>query len=76
MEKFAHLLSQKPLFIKSFTPLDFTKLMGNYALEINYTNGEMDMLTTPMPPDIGSDKGNLTEEEYFEFIGVLQKLNL
>lgn len=40
-------LDQDKMFIKSTTPFDFNRNMGQYALEITYTNGDTQMLTTP-----------------------------
>lgn len=40
-------LDQDKMLIKKVTPYDFTKYMGQYALEIEYTNGDTQMLTTP-----------------------------
>tara|TARA_R110000772_G_C13310268_1_gene440076 strand:+ start:17929 stop:18153 length:225 start_codon:yes stop_codon:yes gene_type:complete len=74
MEKFVSLLSQAPTFISSFIPYDFRKLMGQYAVEIFYTNGDKDVLTTPMSSEMGNDKGDLNEDEYFELITELKKL--
>ncbi len=39
-------LSQDKMFIKEIIPYDFTEYMGQYALEIKYTNGKTDMFTT------------------------------
>lgn len=39
-------LEQDKAFIKKTTPLDFTKNMGQYALEVEYTNGDTQMFTT------------------------------
>ena len=39
-------LEQDREFIKSITPLDFTKNMGQYALHIVYTNGDIQVFTT------------------------------
>lgn len=63
-------LNQKLMFIKSYEPLDFTKNMGQYALEINYTNGDKDVFTTPPRSPFNertNDKGDFSsEEEFFE----------
>lgn len=61
-------LDQDPLSISKMIPYDFTKTMGQYALEIVYTNGDTQMLTTPMNPGRGSDKGDFNSyEELVEF---------
>ncbi len=72
MEEFKHIIEkmeQEVMFIDNYKPFDFTQGMGQYALEINYTNGDMDMLTTPMSPTRGSDKGDFKDKaEMFSFI--------
>lgn len=66
-------LSQNIVFVESFTPLNFKDTMGQLAVEVKYTNGDKDVLTTPMPPEKGSDKGDFkSEEEYFQFITYLK----
>lgn len=48
--------------------------MDQLAVEIKYTDGDTDMLTTPMDPSKGSDKGDfINEDEYYEFINWLIK---
>ncbi len=39
-------LDQQPMFIEKMIPMDFTRNMGCYALEVHYTNGDTQMLTT------------------------------
>lgn len=74
MENFEHLFTQQSLFIKGFIPYDFTEGMGQYAVRIDFTNGDFDMLTTPSTLNNVSDKGDLTVEEYFKLIIELKKL--
>lgn len=67
----------KLLFTASFTPYDFTENMKQYALEVNYTNGDKDMYTTPMPKDIGSDQGDFKDfNEFNEACNFLTQNNI
>ncbi|CAL2106688.1 hypothetical protein T190115A13A_270045 [Tenacibaculum sp. 190524A02b] len=74
MEKFKDILDQNPTFIKSFTLYDFRRNMGQLAIEIEYTSGDTQMLTTPSTKDNVSDKGDLSVEDYHFLVEELQKL--
>lgn len=77
MNNFQTKLSKNILFAKSFTPYDFKETMGQLAVEITWTDGGIDMLTTPMPIEKGSDRGNFEDEaEYFKFIDWLFENNV
>ena len=70
-------IQSKLAFIESVTAYDFTKYMSQYALEVNYTNGDKDMFTTPMDPTKGNDKGDFKSvEEFNECIGYCQSKGL
>lgn len=72
MNNFQTKLSKNILFAKSFTPYDFKETMGQLAVKITWTDGDIDMLTTPMPKEKGHDNGDFIDEaEYFEFINWL-----
>ena len=73
MEKFKHLLSKNPIFIKGYTPYDFTRNMGQLAVEIKYTCGYTDMLTTPSTKENVSDKGDFSVDEYYTFLTEIKK---
>lgn len=67
-------LSQDPIFISKIVPYDFTKHMGQYAVEIYYTNGDKDVFTTPMPSHMGNDKGEFDSfDDMKKFIENLEK---
>ena len=67
-------LAQDPMFIERIVPYDFTDTMGQYAVEINYTNGKKDVFTTPMPEHMGNDKGEFDSlEDMTKFINNLEK---
>lgn len=67
-------LSQDAMFIKEIIPYDFTKTLGQYAVEIHYTNGSKDVFTTPIPPEIGNDPGEFDSfEDMKKFINNLEK---
>lgn len=66
-------LKSKLIFINGFIPYDFTSTMGQYALRVNYTNGDYDMFTTPMDSKRGNDTGDFkTVEEFYEAVKYLQ----
>ena len=70
-------LRSKLIFMMNFVAYDFTKTTGQYALEINYSNGDKDMFTTPMKPGVGSDKGDFKDEkEFFETVSYLKLNNI
>lgn len=51
--------------------------MGQYALQVDYTNGERDVFTTPMPPEMGCDVGDFKDEqEFFDTISELKSLKI
>jgi hypothetical protein len=66
-------LSQNRIFIASYTPYDYRKYMGQYALKITYTNGDIDMFTTEttMPNHYTTHEFD-SDEQYFEFIAGLK----
>lgn len=64
--KILELLKKKVMFIESYTPFDYTKNIGQYALEINYTNGDKDVFTTPMPANLGNDRGDFKDLSEFK----------
>jgi hypothetical protein len=67
-------LEQDPMFIERIVPYDFTKNMGQYAVEIYYTNGRKDVFTTKMPPEIGNDPGDFdTFDDMKKFIEDLER---
>lgn len=67
------LLKEKLIFIQNCIAYDFREFMGQYALEVRYTNGQMDMFTTPMPPEKGNDTGDFKDEkEYFDTVNYLK----
>lgn len=71
-----NLLSQNILFVKEFEPYDF-KNMGQLAVEVEYTDGSTDMLTTPTKNPNGTDKGDFKDEkEFYEFIEWLKQNNI
>ena len=70
-------LSQKLVFVSSYTPYDFTRNMGQYAVRVNYTNGDYDMLTTKSTKPNVYDKGDFKDErEFFDFLTWLDKNNV
>lgn len=71
-------LNQKPPFIEKFRVYDFKTTMGKLALELKYTNGKTQMLTTPSTrPENTNDKGDFsTEDEFLKFIEYLKKHNV
>lgn len=77
MINFSDILDQKLLFIASYTPFDFSKYMGQLAVEIKYTNGETQMLTTRSTnPNVFDTPEFETTEDYYEFIEFLNKNNI
>lgn len=70
-------IKNKVDFISSAIAYDFTERMGQYALEIRYTNGTKDMLTTKVPEDMGHDRGDFeSEKEFFDTVSFLKSENL
>ena len=71
-----NLLSQNILFVKGYTPYNFIG-MGQLAVEIKYTNGETDMLTTKsIKQNVHSSFEFNSEQEYFDFIQFLNSNNI
>lgn len=71
------IIQSKLVFISNVIPYDFNRNMGQYALEVNYTNGDKDMFTTPMDPSRGSDKGDFKSvDEFNECITYCQSKGL
>lgn len=67
-------LSKNIVFAKCFEPYDFTENFGQLAVEIEYTDGSTDMLTTPMDPKLGNDRGDFKDEvEYYQFLSWLKE---
>jgi len=70
-------IQSKIAFIENVKAYDFTRNMTQYALEVNYTNGDRDMFTTPMDPTLGSDKGDFKSiDEFNECIEYCQSKGL
>lgn len=70
-------LSKNIIFVKCFEPYDFTRNMGQLAVEITYTDGDTDMLTTKSTKNnVHSSFEFKDNEEYFEFIKFLQNRNI
>ncbi len=66
-------LDQDTIFIDSIIPMDFTKNFGQLALEIKYTNGDTQMLTTKSEnPNVYGTHEFETKEEYMGFIEKLK----
>ena len=67
-------LEQHIIFIDCFIPYDFTKLGGQLALEIKYTNGDTQMFTTASTlPNHSSTYEFDNDEEYFKYISYLKE---
>jgi len=66
-------LDQDIIFVSSFIPYDFTKNMGQLGLEIKFTNGDTQMLTTAStnPNHFGTYEFD-SDEEYFQYISYLK----
>ncbi len=66
-------LDQDITFVYSFIPFDFRKNMGQLAIELTYTNGDTQMLTTEStnPNHRGTYEFD-SDEDYFEFIKQLK----
>lgn len=64
-------LIQDEMFIKEIIPYDFTATLGQYAIEITYTNDEKQVLTTPHDPAKGA--GTPDFENYEEFVAFYEK---
>lgn len=71
-----NILEQNIMFVESFKPYDFTKNMGQYAVEITYSNKETQMLTTPSTKENVNSKGDLSVEDFFKLIDKLQNRNM
>jgi hypothetical protein len=67
-------LSKNIIFVKCFEPYDFSRNMGQLAVEITYTDGDTDILTTKSTKDnVFSSFEFDSDKEYFEFIKFLQE---
>ncbi len=67
-------LDKNLMFLTSYCPYDFQKNMGVYAVELKWTDGDTQMLTTPTTkPERSSDRGDFkSEEDYFTFLEYLK----
>jgi len=67
-------LRKNVVFVKSFEVYDFKTNFGQLAVEIVYTDGETQILTTKSTKDnVHSSFEFSSEVEYFEFIKFLQQ---
>ncbi len=70
-------LSKNIIFVKCFEPYDFTRNMGQLAVEITYTDGDTEMLTTKSTKDnVFSSFEFEDEAEFYKFIVFLQEKNI
>ena len=70
-------LSKKLVFVKCFEPYDFSRNMGQLAVQITYTDGDTDMLTTKSTKDnVHSSYEFDSEEEYYQFLEFLISKNI
>jgi len=66
-------LNKNILFVKYFEPYDFTKHMGQLAVEITYTDGDTQMLTTKSTKEnVCSSYEFSNEREFYDFIDFLK----
>lgn len=73
MEQILKKLDQNILYVKSWQPFDFQN-MGQQAIELKFTSGDTQMLTTPIDPARGNDRGDFKDEaELMEFAEYLTK---
>ena len=73
LNDFKHILNQNPIFIEGYKPYDFTKNRGQYGLEITFTNGDTQMLTTPSTKDNVNDIGDISEDQFWSLTKILEK---
>lgn len=74
IKKTEPILEQSKMFIGKITPFDFTRNMGQYAVEITYTNGDTQMFTTNSTnPNVFSSYEFDDLEEMTNFIDNLKK---
>lgn len=67
-------LNKRLVFVKSYEPYDFTKNMGQYGVEIIYTDGSTQMLTTKSTlSNVYASSDFDTDDEYFEFLNLLKQ---
>lgn len=70
-------LNQKVQFVDSYVPYDFTENLGMLAVQIFYTNGNTQMLTTKSTKtNVNSSFEFENETEYFWFLEYLQTRNI
>lgn len=72
--KFQDKLSKRAVFIERWVPYDFTKNMGFYAVDVFYTDGDKDTLTTKSTnPNVHQKWDFQNEEEFFSFLDFLSE---
>jgi len=71
-------LSKKLVFAKCFVPFDFSVNMGQLAVEITYTDGSTDMLTTKSTKKemFYCSFDFINDEEYYDFLEFLINNNI
>lgn len=70
-------LRKKLVFVKCFEPYDFSRNMGQLAVEITYTDGDTEMLTTKSTKDnVHSSYEFNNEDEYYQFLEFLMSKNI
>lgn len=77
MDTYASKLSKNVIFVKHFEPIDCSNTLGQMVLEITYTDGDKDVLTTK------STMGNVrasfdfeNEDQFYQFVKFLQDNNI
>ena len=66
-------LSKNIIFVKCYEPFDYTRNFGQLALEITYTDGDKDVLTTKTTKDNVRASFNFNDEaEFYSFIEFLE----
>ena len=67
-------LRQNALFIQSFKPYDFNKNMGQFGVELTYTDDNKQVLTTKSTlKNVHSSYEFDSDSEFFEFIEFLKQ---
>jgi len=75
--KMENKLSKKLVFVKCFEPYDFSRDMGQLGVEITYTDGDTDMLTTKSTKEnVNSTFDFINNEEYYNFLEFLINKNI
>jgi porphobilinogen deaminase len=70
-------LSKNIVFVKCFEPYDFTRNMGQLAVQVTYTDGDTDMLTTKSTKEnVNSSFEFENEQEFYQFLEFLQSKNI